>query len=396
MAQALHKMSPPDSPVPAPLPRLAVTRLTLTDFRNYASAQLAVDARPVVLTGPNGTGKTNILEALSYLTAGRGLRGARLADVARKGGAGGWSVAAQVDTPTGMVPVGTGLEASHSDDDARDRRVVRIDGAPAKGPAALADIIRVSWLTPQMDRLFIDGRSDRRRFLDRLVAGYDPDHARRVSAYERVMRERAALLRDGGGDPVWLTALETRMAAASVAIAAARLETVERLRGALAAGIGPFPKADLAVSGFAEAALSGQSALDVETRLADLLCANRAEDGRAGRTAEGAHRADLLVTHLDTGMDAALCSTGQQKALLVAIVLADARVQAAHRGTPPLLLLDEIAAHLDGDRRTALYQEIAALGAQAWLTGTDGHLFEDLAGTAQFAAVCDGKVVLNG
>ncbi len=383
-----------NAPEAAALP-LAVTRLTLTDFRNYAAERIEVATRPVVLTGANGAGKTNVLEALSYLTPGRGLRGVRLPELARIGGAGGWSVAARIETPSGVAAVGTGIEgraADSDDDEGAERRVVRIDGAPARGPAALADLIRVVWLTPQMDRLFTEGRSDRRRFLDRLVLGYDPEHGRRVGAYERVTRERLKLLRDGGGDDSWLTALEGRMAEATVAIAAARREAVMRLRGALAAGIGPFPRAELTVRGLAEDLLGEHAAVEVEGRLQALLRRNRTADRDANRTQEGAHRADLEVVHLAKGLPAALCSTGEQKALLVAVVLADARLQAVHRGAPPLLLLDEVAAHLDETRREALFDEILALGSQAWMTGTDRALFERLTGKALFLGVAQGKV----
>jgi len=399
MPQAQQHAGRGNAPEAAALP-LAVSRLTLTDFRNYAAERIEVASRPVVLTGPNGAGKTNVLEALSYLTPGRGLRGVRLPELARIGGAGGWSVAARIETPSGVAAVGTGIEgrAADSDDDGNvddggaERRVVRIDGAPARGPAALADLIRVVWLTPQMDRLFTEGRSDRRRFLDRLVLGYDPEHGRRVGAYERVMRERLKLLRDGSGDDAWLTALEGRMAEATVAIAAARREAVMRLRGALAAGIGPFPRAELTVRGLAEDLLAEHAAVEVEGRLQALLRRNRTADRDANRTQEGAHRADLEVVHLAKGLPAALCSTGEQKALLVAVVLADARLQAVHRGTPPLLLLDEVAAHLDETRREALFDEILALGSQAWMTGTDRALFERLTGKALFLGVAQGKV----
>ncbi|MGE4058330.1 MAG: DNA replication/repair protein RecF [Sphingomonadales bacterium] len=393
MLQAEQHAGRGGAPQSAALP-LAVTRLTLTDFRNYVAERIEAAPRPVVLTGQNGAGKTNVLEALSYLTQGRGLRGARLPDLARIGGAGGWSVAARIETPSGIAAIGTGIEgrtADDGDDEGAERRVVRIDGAPARGPAALADLIRVVWLTPQMDRLFTDGRSDRRRFLDRLVLGYDPEHGRRVGAYEREMRERLKLLRDGLGDDAWLTALEGRMAEATVAIAAARREAVLRLRGALAAGIGPFPRAELTVRGLAEDLLGEHAAVEVEGRLQGLLRRNRAADRDAGRTQDGAHRADLEVVHLAKGLPAALCSTGEQKALLVAVVLADARLQAAHRGAP-LLLLDEVAAHLDATRREALFDEILALGCQAWMTGTDRALFEKLTGKALFLGVAQGKV----
>jgi len=243
-----------------------------------------------------------------------------------------------------------------------------------------------------MDGLFIEGPSERRRFLDRLVLGYDPEHGRRVGGYERAMRERAKLLRERRGDDAWLTALEGRMAAMSVAIAAARCETVHRLHAAVAAGVGPFPRAGLALGGFAEELLEEHAALEVESRLQDRLRAGREADRDAGRTQLGAHRADLLVTHLENGLPAALCSTGEQKALLVAVVLADARLQTVHRGGAPVMLLDEVVAHLDAARRAALFDEILDLGAQTWLTGTDRSLFERLEGTAQFATVEQGKV----
>ncbi|TDI62208.1 MAG: DNA replication/repair protein RecF [Alphaproteobacteria bacterium] len=380
--------------------RLAVSRLMVTQYRNYESAVLDVPAMPIVLCGPNGAGKTNILEAISYLSPGRGLRGAKLADIGRRTGdiVGAWSVAATLETQSGSVKLGTGIEPrSASDDDdstegGNDRRVVRIDGETAKGPAALADFMRLIWLTPQMDRLFVEGASSRRRFLDRLVLGFDPDHGKRVSKYERVMRERSRLLRGGQADQTWLSALEAQMAEGSVAIAAARRDVVARLRGALAAGIGPFPSADMTVRGDAEDLLVDHSAVDVEASLRDQLSRSRGTDGERGRTRVGAHRADLEVIHLERQMPAGLCSTGEQKAVLIAIILADARLQAMQQGSPPIMLLDEIAAHLDEHRRAALVEEILDLGVQAWMTGTDRTLFAALEGRACFMNVVNGKV----
>ncbi len=384
--------------------RLAVSRLMVAEYRNYKSAVLDVPSTPIVLCGPNGAGKTNILEAISYLSPGRGLRGARLADIGRRSGdeMGAWSVAATLETKDGPVKLGTGIEprsaaddpeaSDTSNDTGRDRRVVRIDGETAKGPATLADYMRLIWLTPQMDRLFVEGASSRRRFLDRLVLGFDPDHGKRVSKYERVMRERSRLLRAGQADPAWLSALEAQMAEGSVAIAAARRDVVARLRGALAAGIGPFPSADMTVRGDAEDLLVDQAAVDAEASLRDQLSLSRGPDGDRGRTRVGAHRTDLEVIHLERQMPAGLCSTGEQKAVLVAIILADARLQAMQQGSPPIMLLDEIAAHLDEDRRTALVEEILDLGAQAWMTGTDRTLFAALEGHAHFLNVVNGKV----
>ncbi|MEE8306075.1 MAG: DNA replication/repair protein RecF [Gammaproteobacteria bacterium] len=384
--------------------RLAVSRLMVAEYRNYKSAVLDVPSTPIVLCGPNGAGKTNILEAISYLSPGRGLRGARLADIGRRSGdeMGAWSFAATLETKDGPVKLGTGIEPRSTADDpkasdtnndtGRDRRVVRIDGETAKGPATLADYMRLIWLTPQMDRLFVEGASSRRRFLDRLVLGFDPDHGKRVSKYERVMRERSRLLRAGQADPAWLSALEAQMAEGSVAIAAARRDVVARLRGALAAGIGPFPSADMTVRGDAEDLLVDQAAVDAEASLRDQLSRSRGSDGDRGRTRVGAHRTDLEVIHLERQMPAGLCSTGEQKAVLVAIILADARLQAMQQGSPPIMLLDEIAAHLDEDRRTALVEEILDLGAQAWMTGTDRTLFAALEGHAHFLNVVNGKV----
>lgn len=374
--------------------RPAVTRLTLTDFRGYAAARIAVDARPVVLTGPNGAGKTNLLEAVSFLAPGRGLRRARLAEVDRRlaplGPASGpWALAATLAGPAGEVQIGTGRDARS---ESGERRLLRIDGAPAKSQAALAQHVSLVWLTPQMDRLFLEGGTARRRFLDRLVYGFDPAHATRLSAYERALRERARLLREGAGDAAWLGALEEGMAEHGIAVAAARREVTVRLDEACAAAEGPFPRARLALDGVAEDWLSAMPALAAEEELRRRLAAGRRGDAESGTCAVGPHRSDLKVRHLGTGRAAAECSTGEQKALLIAILLAHARLQAAIRGAAPIMLLDEVAAHLDAARRAALFAEIAAMGAQAWLTGTDAALFESLRGVGQFLGVADAVI----
>jgi DNA replication and repair protein RecF len=370
---------------------LAVTRLTLTAFRNYRTLRLETAPAPVVLTGANGAGKTNLLEALSFLAPGRGLRRARLGDVGRRqaAGAAAWAVAAVLATPDGPVDLGTGRDPHP---DAGERRLVRIDGAPAKGQGELARRLGVAWLTPEMDRLFIEAAAGRRRFLDRLAYGFAPDHAGHLGAYERAMRERARLLRDGAPDPAWLGALEHAMAENGVAVAAARRDTVERLNRAMALGAGAFPRPAVAIDGTVERWLDEGPALAAEDRLRALLAGSRRQDAEAGGAANGPHRSDLAVHHVDKDMPAAMCSTGEQKALLVAIVLAAARLQAVERGAPPLLLLDEIAAHLDEARRAALFDEICALGAQAWMTGTDRRLFDALDGRAQFFTVADGAL----
>ena len=365
---------------------LSVARLAATRFRCYESARLNLDPRPVVLTGPNGAGKTNLLEAVSLLAPGRGLRRARLPEIDRQGDSGGWGVAATVETPDGMVEIGTGREAEG------ERRIVRIDGKAARGQTALADHVSALWLTPDMDRLFREGSHARRRFLDRLVYGFDPAHAGRVAAYEQAMRERGRLLRDRAGDTAWLSVLEETMAARGIAIAAARLDMVGRLDRVLADSRGPFPGVALTVAGAVEAWLGTEPALAAEERLKDALKAARAMDAQSGTTAVGPHRSDLDARHLAKDMPAGLCSTGEQKAMLIAIVLAEARLQAAERGVAPLLLLDEVAAHLDADRRAALFDEVCGLAGQTWMSGTDAGLFAALDGRAQHYAVADATV----
>jgi DNA replication and repair protein RecF len=362
--------------------RLAVTRMRLTDFRSYRRGEYDGDTRPVVLTGPNGAGKTNLLEAVSFLAPGRGLRQARLSDVDRRSdGVAGWAVAATVTGDGGPVDIGTGREQDQQ------RRSVRVNGAPASGQGALSDYVSVVWLTPQMDRLFLDGASARRRFLDRLVFGFDTAHAGRVSAYEHAMRERLRLLKTGRFDDAWLSALEGTMAERGVAIAAARRDMAHRLSRACAHGTGPFPRAGIAAVGEVESWLDDGPALAAEDRLRDGLSRTRRADAESGRTATGPHRSDFSVWHLEKDMPADQCSTGEQKALLIAVVLADARLQAAERGAAPLLLLDEVAAHLDAEKRHTLFVEILTLGAQAWLTGTDRATFAELEQHAQFFRV---------
>ncbi|AWK87916.1 DNA replication/repair protein RecF [Azospirillum thermophilum] len=383
-----------------------MTRLTLTRFRGYDGARLEPDRRPVALIGPNGAGKTNLLEAVSFLAPGRGLRGAKLAEVERIGSppGAGWAVAAVLDTPAGPVEIGTGREVTAASGSAasgsatshphveRDRRVVRIDGHPAKSQTALADHVAMVWLTPQMDRLFIEGSSGRRRFLDRLVFGFDPAHAGRLSRYEHAMRERARLLREGCFDPGWLGGLEDQMATTGVAVAAARRDLVQRLRAACARAVGPFPGAELAVPGTVERWLDEGPALAAEDALRQALRDSRRQDADSGGAAVGPHKSDLAVRHAAKDMPAALCSTGEQKALLIAIVLANARLMAAERGAAPILLLDEVAAHLDPERRRALFDEILAMGSQAWMTGTDEAVFAPLGLNASRFHIEDARV----
>ena len=368
---------------------VGVTRLSLTDFRNYRSARLDLAVGPVVLTGPNGAGKTNLLEAVSILSPGRGLRNAKLGDLDRRDDESEscWAVAATVETRRGPVRLGTGRDPAGGE-----RRVVRVDGENASSQAALGEVIGVTWLTPQMDRLFIEGPSARRRFLDRLVLGLDPAHAARVSSYEHAMRERSRLLRDGPNDPAWITAVEDTMAAQGVAVAAARRDAVEQLDQACVAAEGPFPRARLSLDGTVEAWLDEMPALAVEDRFRAALKDSRAIDAVAGGASVGPHRADLAVRHAVRGVAAETMSTGEQKALLISIVLAHARLQRQTRGDAPLLLLDEVAAHLDAVRREALFATLLDLESQVWLTGTDAALFTPLRADARFLSVSDGTL----
>jgi len=389
---------------PVATANIAVTRLVLTDFRCYETLRLDLDSRPVILTGPNGAGKTNLLEAVSFLAPGRGLRRARLGEIGRRApgidpaaprddGDGGipWAVSATVVAAEETIDIGTGVHAAHPN-----RRTVRIDGNDALRQSALGQWVRAVWLTPDMDRLFSDGASDRRRFIDRLVFGFDAAHAESLTGYERSMRERTRLLRDGRdgriADPSWLAALEDRMARAGVAAAAARLAFVARMNIACGLGVGPFPAADLRMDGDIETLLETLPALEAEDRVRDRLAANRARDTEAGRALYGVHRGDLICRHVTKNIVARQCSTGEQKALLISIVLANMRLQALERGIAPILLFDEIAAHLDEERREALFDEICASGAQAWMTGTDEALFAPLADRARYIRISDAKL----
>jgi len=350
---------------------LAVTRLSLTNFRSYASGELSVSGAPVVLAGPNGAGKTNVLDAISLLSPGRGLRGAKLAEHTRKGPVASeetlWAVAATVTRGETDHEIGTGMTSGSAS------RQVRLNGAAAQSSADLGDIVQLIWLTPAMDRLFIESAGGRRRFLDRLVLGFDAAHARSATRYETAMRERARLLKYGPRDPAWLDGLENEMAEAGILIAQARAQTVERLSHALAERGGPqggaFPAASLA--------LTDELYLLSADALRNQFAASRIRDAEAGRTLVGPHVTDLQVRHTGKRAEARDCSTGEQKALLISIMLADAReLSRAREGLAPILLLDEIAAHLDAMRRAALFEEIHSLAAQAWMTGTDLSLFE--------------------
>jgi DNA replication and repair protein RecF len=349
-----------------------------------------------VFAGPNGAGKTNILEAISLIGPGRGLRGARLEELPRIEGAGGWAVSARLEADCDERKLGVGAKAEDPD-----RRVCRIDERAVSGPSAFSDCVRFMWLTPAQDRLFVESPGERRRFLDRMSLAHDPAHGRAQNDYEHAMRQRQRLLDERSRDEAWLSALEAQMAEAGVAVAASRRETASALASAEIADCtddGAFPAADIALEGMLETMLASAPAADVEEKFAERLAANRRSDAEAGRALIGPHRSDLLVTHRAKGRPARLCSTGEQKALLIGLVLANARalaLAAQFRGTgaaPLVLLLDEIAAHLDKDRRAALFDILDGLGFQTFMTGTDKSLFSAWGTRAQIFSVADGRV----
>jgi DNA replication and repair protein RecF len=370
-----------------------VSKLKLTNFRNYVSLSVELSRGAVVLTGDNGAGKTNLLEAVSLLSPGRGLRRAAYAEIVREGAAGGFVVHAHVEGPEGEADIGTGAGASDPETEGGARRV-RINGAPARSADDMLEWLRVMWLTPAMDGLFTGPAADRRRFLDRLVLTIDPAHGRRALDYEKAMRGRNRLLSEGSRDGAWFDAIEAQMAETGAAIAAARFEMVRLLKAMIerAPDDGPFPKADLALSGVLEAGLARGAAIDAEEDFRLRLAQGRERDRAAGRTLEGPHRSDLLVRHRPKDMPAELCSTGEQKALLVGLVLSHARLTGELSGMAPILLLDEIAAHFDHRRRAALFGILDDLGCQVFMTGTEKELFSAVEGRAQFLTVSAGAV----
>ena len=371
-----------------------IRRLTLSNFRSYRAASLTVDAPLVVLLGPNGAGKTNLIESISFLAPGRGLRRATLDEVAFLEGDGSWAVAAELEGALGLATLGTGIEAPAAED-ATLARKCRIDGEPVGSAAAFADHLGIIWMTPALDGLFAGPASERRRFLDRLVLAVDGAHNGRVSALERALRSRNRLLEQPSPDTHWLDAIEHETADLAVAVAAARAETVRRLAAVLARRkdpSSPFPWADVALNGWIENAVMEQAATEVEDRYRAALRDNRARDAAAGRTTDGPHLTDLDVLHGPKGIAAGDASTGEQKALLIGLILAHAGLVTEMTGTAPLLLLDEIGAHLDPSRRCALYEALGKLGAQVWMTGADPALFAEVAATADVFAVTPGAV----
>jgi DNA replication and repair protein RecF len=373
--------------------RACIRRLILTNFRSYHAAQIEADCGPIVLTGPNGAGKTNLIEAISFLTPGRGLRRATLEDVAFSEGDGSWAVSADVEGALGLAALGTGIDPPARDEAIRSRKC-RIDRDPVPSATAFADHLRVIWLVPAMDGLFNGPASERRRFLDRLVLAIDAEHASRVASLERALRSRNRLLDDARPDTHWLDAVEHETAELAVAVTASRVETVVRLQATLATRMSQsaFPAANIRLDGWMEELVLLRPAVEIEDRYRAVLRDNRARDAAAGRTLEGPHLTDLAVHHAGSHVAAADASTGEQKALLIGLVLAHAGLLAEIAGYVPVLLLDEVTAHLDPSRRHALYSELARLGAQSWMTGADANAFTGLPEGAQVFDVTPGQI----
>jgi DNA replication and repair protein RecF len=377
------------------LPRVRLTRLALQDFRNHGQTVLPLDGRHVCLYGANGAGKTNLLEAVSMLGQGKGLRSANLPEMVKQGGPSRWAISA--DLRDGEVDRKISL-ALDVDEQGRSRRTARLDGVAAT-QSDIAELLRIIWLTPSMDRVFAGGAGDRRRFFDRQVLAHSPAHGQAAAAYEKAMRDRNAVLEQAGSaaraDPAWMDALEAQMAEAGSVMAVFRAQALQRMQAAIdERPEGAFPKADMALDGtFERMAAAAPDLPEIERQIAAMLRQNRGRDAAAGRAIEGVHRTDLKVVHRPKQLPADQCSTGEQKALLIGLILANAQALFERDFAPnPLLLLDEAAAHLDSDRRAALYDELAALGGQAWLTGTDRLLFDAFGDRAQRFAVSDGRV----
>ena len=371
---------------------MPVRRLTLNNFRNYHAASLDTGAKTIVLVGPNGAGKTNLIEAISFFAPGRGLRRANLDEVAFSEGDGSWAAAAEIEGALGLATLGTGIERP-LEDGVTVLRKCRIDREPVGSAAAFADHLRVVWLVPAMDTLFVGAPSERRRFLDRLALAVDTEHGSRVNALERSLRSRNRLLEEARPDTHWLDAVEHETAELAVAVAGQRVETVRRLDGVLASRrASAFPPAEISLDGWMEKLIPEHPAIEIEERYRAVLRDNRARDAAAGRTSDGPHLTDLKVTYAHKGIAAADASTGEQKALLIGLVLAHGRLIAEMTGFAPILLLDEIVAHLDPARRAALHVELAQLGGQVWMTGADPALFVEIGDDAMIVEVASGRL----
>ena len=385
----------------------AVRKLSVSAFRNYKNLRLELSRKPIVLTGHNGAGKTNLMEALSFLTPGTGLRKARLSNIdmvsaknedqlaeITDGTQRYWAVSVDLELENEKLVIGTGRD-ERAAASGGDKRIVRINGQQAKSHSILLEYLTLSWITPQMDRLFLDGLSQRRRFLDRLVYAFDPKHAGRVSAYTYAIRERSRLIKSGNTDDAWYLALENKIAETGVAIVAARRELVNRLGPIASLSLGPFPGAILKLVGDIECWLSNAAALEVEDRYKRELIEARKSRNREPFSIPGPHKTDLFVSHSIKNIPASQCSTGEQKALLIAIILSHARLRKIEFGHSPLMLLDEVTAHLDSQRRDMLFEILESLDSQVWMTGTEVSLFTSIQTRAQFFEISNGEVRKN-
>ena len=385
----------------------AVRKLSVSAFRNYKNLRLELSRKPIVLTGHNGAGKTNLMEALSFLTPGTGLRKARLSNIdmvsaknedqlaeITDGTQRYWAVSVDLELENEKLVIGTGRDEKAAASGS-DKRIVRINGQQAKSHSVLLEYLTLSWITPQMDRLFLDGLSQRRRFLDRLVYAFDPKHAGRVSAYTYAIRERSRLIKSGNTDDAWYLALENKIAETGVAIVAARRELVNRLGPIASLSLGPFPGAILKLVGDIECWLSNAAALEVEDRYKRELIEARKSRNREPFSIPGPHKTDLFVSHSIKNIPASQCSTGEQKALLIAIILSHARLRKIEFGHSPLMLLDEVTAHLDSQRREMLFDMLESLDSQVWMTGTEVSLFTSIQTRAQFFEISNGEVRKN-
>jgi DNA replication and repair protein RecF len=366
---------------------VAVRRITLEAFRNYPRLTLACDAAPVVLIGENGAGKTNCLEAISLLAPGRGLRQAKINELQNGEQASGWAAAFECEGFQGAAHIGLGRDPENPD-----KRLIRIDGKTARGQTALAQHMAVLWLTPDMDRLLAESLSERRRFMDRMVYALHPDHLTHINRFDEAMRERNRLLQDNSSDDSWLSALEDAMARDGVAIAAGRLHWLQALMPFLQHDFAPFPNLSIRLDGITEEKTQNAAAVDVEDFLRAQWKQERRADRENGTTRTGPHRTGLLVTHSLTNNLAEVCSTGEQKALIIRLVMAQANLLRELKKQTPLLLLDDIMAHLDERRRTALAERILDLKAQAWLSGTESAFFEGFSGKAAYLRVRNAEI----
>lgn len=369
--------------------------LKLQNFRCYAHANLHdLSHGLIVLSGPNGAGKTNILEAISLLSPGRGLRGAKIIDIQNKIAPEPWAIAAHVKTAYETVTLGTGLDVKNTG--STEKRTVRINHKTERSQNAFASYLSCVWLTPQMDRLFLDSSRERRKFLDRLVFAFDPAHAGRVTRYENALSQRSKILRDQIGEPAWLDALESQITQSGIAIAAARLAFIHKLDQACdKMDYTHFPRARFTVQGTIETLLENAPALEAEDAFRYQLKTGRSRDAVTGGAASGPHKSDLHVVYASKNMPADQCSTGEQKALLIGLILAHARLIKSERGNPPIILLDEVAAHLDENRRAALYEILGDMRAQCWMTGTESTLFDAARHNAQFFTIENAHIHIN-